>query len=140
MVICTYKRVKLLITSVITLFLVCGTSTLTLYASGSEYRNDSPVLTSAGPKDAEKIITNVKVFYNPIAEQVSVTFKLGKSTSISIKLMDALGNEMLTLYNGDLDEGMQSLSFETEGKLTAGFYFVRVSSGSETVIKRISIR
>ncbi|MGE8242477.1 MAG: hypothetical protein ACN6PD_07195, partial [Sphingobacterium sp.] len=36
-------------------------------------------------KDTEKLINNVKVFYNPIAEQVNLSFKLAKSSSVSIK-------------------------------------------------------
>src|SRR5690606_32899137 len=62
-------------------------------------------------EDNDKLINNVKVFYNPISEQISVTFKLAKVNNISIKVMDALGNEVLGLHNGSLDAGMQSLSF-----------------------------
>ncbi|MDM1294800.1 T9SS type A sorting domain-containing protein [Sphingobacterium sp. N143] len=91
-------------------------------------------------KDAEKLINNVKVFYNPIAEQINLSFKLAKSSGVSIKVMDALGNEILQLMNGNLDAGVQNLSFEHGGKLTAGFYFVRVVAGSETVVKRFSVR
>lgn len=91
-------------------------------------------------KDNEKVINNVKVFYNPIAEQISLSFKLAKSSSVSIKVMDALGNEILQLMNGNLEGGIQNLSFEHGGKLTTGFYFVRVVAGSETVVKRFSVR
>lgn len=91
-------------------------------------------------KDTEKLINNVKVFYNPIAEQINLSFKLAKSSGVSIKVMDALGNEILQLMNGNLDSGIQNLSFEHGGKLTTGFYFVRVVAGSETVVKRFSIR
>lgn len=92
------------------------------------------------PEKDEKIITNVKVFYNPIAEQITVTFKLSKQNEVTIKVMDALGNEVLNLMNGSLDAGVQSLSFDSNGKVAAGVYFVRVSSGTETVVKRISVR
>lgn len=88
----------------------------------------------------DKAITNVKVFYNPVAEQVAVSFKLSKLSNVSIRVMDALGNEVMNLMNGELDGGVQSLNFDTNSKLPAGFYFVRVTSGSETIIKRISIR
>lgn len=91
-------------------------------------------------KDTEKLINNVKVFYNPIAEQVNLSFKLAKSSAVSIKVMDALGNEILQLMNGNLEAGVQNLSFEHGGKLTTGFYFVRVVAGSETVVKRFSVR
>src|SRR5690606_4189605 len=89
-------------------------------------------------QESEKLINNVKVFYNPVAEQITLNFTLSQQHTVVIKVMDALGNEVLNLLNGRLEEGLQSLSFDTDGKLTAGFYFVRVSSGTETVVKRIS--
>ncbi|MFD1768401.1 T9SS type A sorting domain-containing protein [Sphingobacterium suaedae] len=91
-------------------------------------------------EESEKLINNVKVFYNPIAEQITISFKLAKQNTVTIKVMDALGNEVLSLMNGRLDGGIQNLSFESNGKLTTGFYFVRVTSGTETVVKRISVR
>lgn len=94
----------------------------------------------AKDQGSDKVITNVKVMYNPVAEQISASFKLTKQGNVSIKLMDALGNEVLNLSNSSLDAGSHNLSFETEGKVSAGFYFVRVSFGAETVVKRISIR
>lgn len=90
--------------------------------------------------DNDKNITNVKVMYNPVAEQINVNFKLSEESTVAIKLMDALGNEVLALANNVYDEGTHSLSFETDGKVAAGFYFVKLSSGTETVIKRISVR
>lgn len=90
--------------------------------------------------DNEKLINTVKVFYNPVADQISVSFKLGKQNNVSIKVMDALGNETLQLLNTNLEAGVQTLTFETNNKLATGFYFVRVAAGSETVVKRISIR
>lgn len=91
-------------------------------------------------QESEKLINNVKVFYNPVAEQITLNFTLGQQNTVVIKIMDALGNEALNLMNGRLDAGLQSLSFDTDGKLSTGFYFVRVSSGTETVVKRISVR
>ena len=112
----------------------------------------SSVLASAAPilktnismerekEDTDKIITNVKASYNPVVEQIAVSFNLSKQSSVTIKLMDALGNEVLHLFSGNLEEGNQNHLFETTDKITPGFYFLRVASGSETVVKRISIK
>ncbi len=91
-------------------------------------------------EETDKLINNVKVYYNPIADQVTVNFKLSKNSHVSIKVMDALGNEVLSLHNGDVDAGTQNLNFDSSGKLKEGIYFVRVMAGSETVVKRISVR
>jgi len=89
--------------------------------------------------DNEKLLSSVKVFPNPVADQISLSYRLSKQSSVSIKVMDALGNEVMTLLNQDLDAGPQSHAFDTSNKLTNGFYFIRVSAGTETVVKRISV-
>lgn len=106
----------------------------------TDHETRSTVSLHLPEEEAEKLINNVKVFYNPVAEQLTATFKLSKPGTVAIKVMDALGNEVLNLMNGRLDAGVQNLSFDANGKLTTGFYFVRVSSGAETVVKRVSVR
>lgn len=95
---------------------------------------------SSMEENTNKVITDVKVFYNPVSSEISTTFNLRKQGNVLIKVMDALGSEVMNLMDAKLDEGVQSISFDTEGKLEAGIYFVRVSSGSETIVKRFSIR
>lgn len=110
-------------------------------SSNSANFSTAKVISSRLPEEeSEKLINNVKVFYNPVAEQITANFKLSKQGTVAIKVMDALGNEVLNLMNGRLDAGMQNLSFDANGKLTTGFYFVRVTSGAETVVKRVSVR
>lgn len=87
----------------------------------------------------EKLISNVKIFPNPVADQINLSFRLDKQAEVSIKVMDALGNEVMTLLSQQLDAGDQSHVFETHNKLSKGYYFIRVAAGTETVVKRISV-
>ena len=87
----------------------------------------------------EKLLSNVKVFPNPVSDQINLSFRLGQQETVSIKVMDALGNEVMTLLDQQLTAGTQSHSFDTGDKLTNGFYFIRVTAGTETVVKRISV-
>lgn len=132
------KYAKIIYTSCFMLFSVYVAHANASKSVGYEMKTVSVVVDKE--ESAEKVITNVKVMYNPVAEQINVSFKLNKQSSVAIKLMDALGNEVLNLSNATLEAGNQNLSFETEGKVSPGFYFVRVGSGTETVVKRISIR
>ncbi len=104
----------------------------------SSLRNFFP-FRSNGSADADKLLSSVKVFPNPVVDQISLSYRLGKKATVTIKVMDALGNEVMTLLQQELDAGPQSQVFETSNKLTNGFYFIRVSAGTETVIKRISV-
>lgn len=94
---------------------------------------------SAPTQETEKLISNVKVFPSPVVETINLSFRLGQRSEVSVKVMDALGNEMLSLLSQTLDSGTQNHTFEIQGKLSSGMYFVRVTAGTETVIKRISV-
>ncbi|MFB2119464.1 T9SS type A sorting domain-containing protein [Parapedobacter sp. 2B3] len=103
----------------------------------SSFKGFFPFKANNVPND--KLLSSVKVFPNPIVDQISLSYRLDKQSSVSIKVMDALGNEVMTLLNQELDAGPQSHVFETNNKLTNGFYFIRVSADTETVVKRISV-
>ncbi len=96
---------------------------------------------SRSPKaaDNDKLISGVKVFPNPVSDQINLTFNLGKDNQVSIKVMDALGNEITTLLSQRLSAGEQNHTFSIQNKLNSGYYFIRVVAGTETVIKRISV-
>lgn len=89
--------------------------------------------------DQLKAISNVQVYPKPISDQINLTFKLGKDAKVSIKIMDALGNEVTTLLSERLAAGDQSHGFSINGKLNSGYYFIRLMAGSETIVKRIQV-
>ena len=103
----------------------------------SSFKSLLPFKTNSVTND--KLLSSVKVFPNPIVDQISLSFRLDKQSSVSVKVMDALGNEVMTLLSQELDAGPQSHVFDTNNKLTNGFYFIRVTAGTETVVKRISV-
>ncbi|GGC22666.1 hypothetical protein GCM10011386_13180 [Parapedobacter defluvii] len=105
----------------------------------SSFRNFFPFRIGNNAAENEKLLSSVKVFPNPIVDQISLSYRLSKQSPVSIKVMDALGNEVMTLLSQELDAGPQSHVFDTSNKLTNGFYFIRVSAGTETVVKRISV-
>lgn len=90
-------------------------------------------------KDNNKTLSNVKIYPNPATDQVNLTFKLNKGITVSIKIMDALGNEIGTLLSQRLEEGDQVQNFTLNSNLSSGFYFIRIMAGTETIVKRIQI-
>lgn len=86
-----------------------------------------------------KSIDNVRVFPNPVSTQINITYFLSKDGQVVIKILDVLGNEILTLLNQKVQAGEQSNSFILNSKIPTGFYFVRIFSGNDSVIKRISV-
>lgn len=87
----------------------------------------------------DKILNNVKVYPNPVTDQLNLTYMINKDANVTIKVMDVLGNEIATLYSEHITAGNQNHSFNIASKLSSGFYFVRLVAGNETVVKRISV-
>lgn len=96
---------------------------------------------SANPAfdDQDKVLNNVKVYPNPVTDQLNLTYLVNKDSNVTIMIMDVLGNEVATLFSEHLSAGQQNHSFNIASKLNSGFYFVRLMVGNETVVKRISV-
>lgn len=86
-----------------------------------------------------KALSNVKVFPNPVEDQINISYSLSKDANVTVKVMDVLGNEIATLLSQRLPAGEQNHSFAITTKLNSGYYFIRVIAGNETIIKRVSV-
>lgn len=89
--------------------------------------------------DTDKVLNNVKVYPNPVSDQLNLSYSITKDANVTIKIMDVLGNEITTLLTERLSAGDQANSFNIASKLTSGFYFIRVSVAGEIITKRISV-
>ncbi len=87
----------------------------------------------------EKLLTDVSIYPNPITDKINLTYNVKKNTNVSIKIMDVLGNDVLTLMAQRVEAGEQKNSFQLSNRLSPGFYFVRIIVGTEPFIKRISV-
>ena len=91
-------------------------------------------------KPDDKLLSNVEVYPNPVTDQLNLKYVVSRNTNVSIKIMDVLGNDIATVFQSrTVDIGEQKFSYSLNGKLSRGFYFVRIAAGTESVIKRISV-
>jgi len=91
------------------------------------------------PKTDDKLLTDVEVFPNPVTDQLNLKYSLARNSNVSIKIMDVLGNEVVTVFSQRVDLGEQKVSYAITNKLSRGFYFVRIVAGTESIIKRINV-
>ena len=104
-----------------------------------------PVTSNSGknniPLDAQsqKSIDNVKIYPNPVSTQINLSYTLAKENVVTVKILDVLGNEVTTLLSQKVSAGDQLNTFNLTTKLNSGLYFVRIVTGSESIIKRISV-
>lgn len=89
--------------------------------------------------DNEKLLSDVSIYPNPITDKINMTYNVKRNTNVSIKIMDILGNDVLTLMSQRVEAGEQKNSFLLSNRISPGFYFVRIIVGTEPFIKRISI-
>jgi len=91
-------------------------------------------------KADDKLLSDVEIFPNPVTDQLNLKYSVSRNTNVTIKVMDVLGNDILTIFQSrTVDIGEQKISYPVNSKLPRGFYFVRVVAGTESVIKRISV-
>ena len=94
---------------------------------------------TADHTENEKLLSDVMIYPNPITDKLNLTYNVRKNTTVSIKIMDVLGNEVMTLLSQRVEAGEQKNTFQISTRLSSGFYFVRMIVGTESVIKRISV-
>lgn len=90
----------------------------------------------------DKILSVLKIYPNPVNpsfDQINLILRLDREITLTVKIMDLLGNEIVTLSNERMAAGEQTKSYSIPSRLNSGIYFMRISAGSETIVKRISV-
>lgn len=109
------------------------------FKPGKDKIFSGPTSKPSRPADGDKVLNNVKVYPNPVSDQLNLSYSISKDANVTIKIMDVLGNEITTLLTERLSAGDQANSFSIASRLTSGFYFIRVSVAGEIITKRISV-
>jgi Secretion system C-terminal sorting domain len=91
------------------------------------------------PLKSGKIITVLKVYPNPVSEQINISIKLERETTFVVKITDMLGNDVVTLANERSPAGEQTKTYTIPNRLNTGIYFLKIVAGGEPVVKRISV-
>jgi len=82
-------------------------------------------------------IQNIKVYPNPVSNNVTVDFSNTLSHQASIKLIDATGKYVEQLYHGSLTRGDNSFTFPVNEALPAGIYFIEIKDGVRRYFEKI---
>jgi hypothetical protein len=81
---------------------------------------------------------NVIVFPNPMTDAATVGIQLFESKKVSMQVVNALGQIVLSNSLGQLDSGEQTFALNTSA-LKPGLYFLNVYVGEHLITKKISI-
>ncbi|RZK42028.1 MAG: T9SS type A sorting domain-containing protein [Pedobacter sp.] len=96
------------------------------------------VSSTSSPKTG-KILTILKLYPNPVSEHLNINLRLERESNLSVKITDALGNEVITLMNEKAPAGEQTKTFTMPNKLNTGIYFVQIVAGGDPKVMKISV-
>lgn len=75
-------------------------------------------------------------FPNPFNNETRISFLLPEVSHVSLRIFDLLGNEVSTLLNQEMIEGLHTVAFNP-GSLCSGTYFYTLQAGSFRDSKKI---
>ncbi len=75
---------------------------------------------------------------NPFNPSTTITYALPKSSQVSIKIYDIIGNMITELVNENKEAGVYSVSFEAKN-LPSGIYLYQIKAGEFTSTKKMSL-
>jgi 1,4-alpha-glucan branching enzyme len=81
----------------------------------------------------------LEVSPNPTAGGIQVSFRLDRTDDVQIEVLDLTGRRLDVLFSGRRSAGAQQVVGSMEG-LPAGVYFVRVSDGVGSGVRRVVVR
>jgi len=73
---------------------------------------------------------------NPFNPNTKIIYELKKANFISLKIYDALGNELKEIDNGFKNAGRHEINFNGEN-LSSGLYFARLNVDGTTLTTRL---
>lgn len=74
---------------------------------------------------------SLSAYPNPVREQLTIKIDLEIAAYTSIQLLDVLGNEVSSIYQGELNADLQLINYST-AELPQGIYFLQVSTNDAT--------
>lgn len=93
-----------------------------------------PITTTIGCDEIPAFSFNV--YPNPSVDLVNVELNLQKSTHVKVDLLNNLGQIIAALYDGNMEQGVQQISFNPS-ELLGGQFFVRVRTDEGTMTRMI---
>jgi hypothetical protein len=95
------------------------------------------------PIGIQNLNTGVPVVYqlhqnfpNPFNPVTKIKFDLPEQSNVSIKVYDLIGNEVVSIYKGDLNAGFYEVDWNA-GDFASGVYFYRIDAGNYSSVKRM---
>jgi len=75
---------------------------------------------------------------NPFNPETNIKFSLPKSSEVTLKVYNALGQEVRTLINQFMESGLHTINFNAS-ELNSGIYFYKLDAGQFSEVKKMTL-
>ena len=86
---------------------------------------------------AEEATLN-SVYPNPVLSDAIINFNLPESGNVNVTLIDAVGNTVANIFNGNMNAGSRQVDFQANG-VASGNYFVKIEGNSFNKVMRLQV-
>ncbi len=76
---------------------------------------------------------------NPFRKSTSISFVLPQAGMVRLELIDTSGRVAEKLHDGKLAAGVHRSEYTVNGRIPAGVYFLRLSTGSTTCTRKVTL-
>jgi hypothetical protein len=93
---------------------------------------------SAEPGPVAGTATLGAPFPNPATTSTTLTYRLEAAGPVAVRVYDALGRRVATVFEGEQGPGEHPLTFDTSA-LSSGLYLVRLEASESLQVRRLSV-
>ncbi len=97
----------------------------------------SPTSVDESPAVVDEFVLEQN-YPNPFNPSTTISFTLTANQFVTLKVFNALGEEVRTLVNGDLAQGSHSINFNANS-LSSGFYIYKLESGNQVQVRKMML-
>ncbi|MGB5288928.1 MAG: T9SS type A sorting domain-containing protein [Ignavibacteriaceae bacterium] len=80
----------------------------------------------------------VQNYPNPFNPSTTIKFVIPQSSEVSLKVYNALGQEVISLINQFLESGIHTINFDASA-LNSGIYFYRLDAGKYSDVRKMTL-
>lgn len=84
------------------------------------------------------LANSVSVYPNPITNAANISFELAEANTVSIVMVNTLGQAVVNENLGRMNAGQQNYSLDA-ASLDNGFYFLNITVGNNVITKKVTI-
>lgn len=99
---------------------------------------EDPLATSIEQDELPVQVALKQNFPNPFNPATNIVFELNNAEQVSLKVYNALGQEVATLVNGLRGSGQHQVSFNAD-EMSSGIYFYRLQTSSRSITRSMTL-